>query len=200
MANLLSYFLPAYFVAYFGIAFVLKSVLVARRIGKSPLVFPDRDSAYGLIGFYFKLLLLAIFGYVMLYAVFTEWHPNFLPIFLPAAGELRYLGLILLAVSLLWTIWAQVNMKDSWRIGIDHDTKTALITKGLFSISRNPVFFGMLLSLAGLFLVTPNALTLLFLIVGYILIQIQIRLEEDFLQQQHGDLYQNYKQRVRRLI
>ena len=91
-------------------------------------------------------------------------------------------------------------MKNSWRIGIDTETKTELVTIGLFSISRNPIFFGMILSLIGLFLTTPNALTSLFLILGYILIQIQIRLEEAFLIKEHGQNYLLYKQKVRRLI
>jgi protein-S-isoprenylcysteine O-methyltransferase Ste14 len=100
----------------------------------------------------------------------------------------------------VWTVIAQGHMKNSWRIGIDTDTKTELVTSGLFSISRNPIFFGMTLSLFGLFLTTPNALTALFLILGYVLIQIQIRLEEEFLTKEHGQAYIDYKQKVRRLI
>jgi protein-S-isoprenylcysteine O-methyltransferase Ste14 len=106
----------------------------------------------------------------------------------------------LLLIALLWTVIAQGHMKNSWRIGIDTETKTELVTTGLFGLSRNPIFFGMILSLVGLFLVTPNALTALFLILGYVLIQIQIRLEEEFLGKEHGQEYINYKQKVRRLI
>ena len=91
-------------------------------------------------------------------------------------------------------------MRDSWRIGIDRETETELVTTRLFGISRNPIFLGMILSLIGLFFVTPNALTLIFLILGYILIQIQIRLEEEFLIEQHGQAYKEYKQKVRRFI
>jgi protein-S-isoprenylcysteine O-methyltransferase Ste14 len=90
-------------------------------------------------------------------------------------------------------------MKNSWRIGIDHDSKTELVTTGLFKYSRNPIFLGMLLSMVGLFFTTPNALTLIFLIVGYILIQIQIRLEEAYLEKDHGEVYKAYKKKVRRL-
>jgi protein-S-isoprenylcysteine O-methyltransferase Ste14 len=31
-------------------------------------------------------------------------------------------------------------MDNSWRIGIDEENKTGLVTKGIFSISRNPIF------------------------------------------------------------
>jgi protein-S-isoprenylcysteine O-methyltransferase Ste14 len=58
----------------------------------------------------------------------------------------------------------------------------------------------MILSLVGLFFTTPNTLTLIFLILGYVLIQIQIRLEEEFLTKEHGQAYIGYKQKVRRLI
>lgn len=192
--------LPIYFIIYFGIAFVLKSLIVAKRIGKNPLVLPKDDSAYGLIGLYFKLTLIAMFIYVLAYSLFPSWHSNFLFIASLDNEIIQYIGLVVLSVSLVWTIIAQRHMKNSWRIGIDTETKTELVTNGLFGLSRNPIFFGMILSLVGLFLVTPNAPTLLFMILGYVLIQIQIRLEEEFLTNEHGQNYIDYKHKVRRLI
>ena len=91
-------------------------------------------------------------------------------------------------------------MSDSWRIGIDEINKTELITKGIFSISRNPIFLGMIVSVLGLFFVIPNALMFCLTITTYIVIQIQIRLEEEFLERQHTKNYINYKQKTRRLI
>ncbi len=91
-------------------------------------------------------------------------------------------------------------MKISWRIGIETQTKTELITEGLFQLSRNPIFFGMILSLVGLFFTISKAFTGFFLILGYVLIQIQIRLEEEVLTEKHGKNYADYKQKVRRLI
>jgi protein-S-isoprenylcysteine O-methyltransferase Ste14 len=200
MDEILRLTLPIYFIIYFGLAFVLKSVIVARRIGKNPLVLPKDDSAFGLIGLYFKLTLIAMFIYVLAYAFFSTWHDNFLPIISLDKLTVKYIGLGLLTVALAWTIIAQGHMKNSWRIGIDTETKTELVTTGLFGLSRNPIFFGMILSLLGLFLTTPNALTGLFLVLGYILIQIQIRLEEEFLTKEHGQNYISYRQKVRRLI
>ncbi|WP_396146211.1 methyltransferase family protein [Flavobacterium sp.] len=200
MADFIKIILPIYFIIYFGIAFVLKSLIVAKRIGKNPLVLPKDDSAYGLIGLYFKLTLIAMFVYVLAFAFFPAWHTYFLQIIQLDNSTIKYIGLTLLLIALLWTVIAQGHMKNSWRIGIDTETKTELVTTGLFGLSRNPIFFGMILSLVGLFLVTPNALTALFLILGYVLIQIQIRLEEEFLGKEHGQEYINYKQKVRRLI
>jgi protein-S-isoprenylcysteine O-methyltransferase Ste14 len=200
MVEILRMLLPIYFLTYFGVAFVLKSIIVAKRIGKNPVVLPKDDSAFGLIGRYFKVTILSIFVYVLVFAFFPQWHDKFLAISFLDSGLIKYIGLCLLASSLIWTIIAQANMKDSWRIGIDTYTKTELITTGLFKISRNPIFFGMIVSLVGLVLTTPNALTVLFLILGYVLIAIQIRLEEEFLLKQHGQSYINYQRKVRRLI
>jgi protein-S-isoprenylcysteine O-methyltransferase Ste14 len=200
MDELLRIILPIYFISYFGLAFVLKSLIVAKRIGKNPLVLPNDDSAFGLIGLYFRLTLIAMFIYVLIFAFFPGWHHIFLPVISLDKPSLKYTGLALLAVALIWTVIAQMHMKNSWRIGIDIESKTELVTNGLFRVSRNPIFFGMILSLAGLFLTTPNAITGLFLIMGYILIQIQIRFEEEFLLKEHGNIYETYKQKVRRLI
>ena len=200
MEQFLRIILPAYFIIYFGIAVVAKSIIVAKRIGKNPLVLPKDDSAYGLIGLYFKLIMIVLFVYVLLFAFVPALYDIFLPIKQLETSTIKYIGLGLLGFALIWTIIAQGHMKNSWRIGIDTETKTELITTGLFGLSRNPIFLGMTIGLGGLFLTTPNALTIIFLILGYVLIQIQIRLEEEFLTNQHGQNYLTYKQKVRRLI
>lgn len=194
------FILLVYFTFFFGVAFVWKTIVVARSIKKNPMVLPKEDTAYGLIGFYFKLTLIVLFLYVVVLAIFPHLYTSFLPIPWLQYPVAVYIGLVLLLLSFVWTVVAQDQMKNSWRIGIDHETQTALITNGLFSVSRNPIFLGMIISLLGLFLVTPNAITLLLLVVGYILIQIQIRLEEDFLQSQFGQAYIEYKQNTKRLI
>jgi len=200
MYEFLRILLPTYFIVYFGIAFVAKSIIVAKRIGKNPLVLPKDDSAYGLIGLYFKLTIIFMLVYVFLFAFVPALYDKFLPVKQLDNLTIKWVGLGLLCFALIWTIIAQRHMKNSWRIGIDTETKTELITTGLFGFSRNPIFFGMIVSLIGLFLTTPNALTGLFLILGYVLIQIQIRLEEEFLTAEHGQNYLVYKHKVRRLI
>ncbi len=91
-------------------------------------------------------------------------------------------------------------MQESWRIGIDQDHQTMLIRNGLFGISRNPIFLGMRWMLLGFFLILPNALTLTLWLLGDALMQIQVRLEEAYLTQQHGLRYSEYKLQVKRWI
>src|SRR5690606_16681067 len=127
------------------------------------LVLPNDGSAYALIGFYFKITLILVFVYVLLFAFAPVPYANFLPLEQLDTLTIKYAGIILLGFALVWTIVAQAHMKNSWRIGIDTKTKTELITTGLFQFSRNPIFFGMIISLIGLFFATPNALTGFFL-------------------------------------
>jgi len=200
MHKYLPFILTGYFIVYFLWAFVIRSWMVYRSTGINPMVLPRDDSAYGLVGFYFKLTVAGLFVYVLLYAWVPGSHGYFLTIQLPYVDDFQWVGLVILGVAMVWTIIAQGNMKDSWRVGIDSERKTELITKGLFSYCRNPIFLGMLLVLAGLFLVTPNAATLIFWVVGYILIQVQIRLEEEYLRRQHGEAYATFCRKVSRRL
>lgn len=105
-----------------------------------------------------------------------------------------------MAFAILWTLTAQIQMADSWRIGIDEKVKTKLRTNGLFRFSRNPIFVGMLFFQSGVFLSHPTILFLFILVISWILITIQVRLEEQFLRTQHGQDYDNYLKLVPRWI
>lgn len=58
----------------------------------------------------------------------------------------------------------------------------------------------MRVSLLAMFLLIPNAITLVVLVLGDVLLQIQVRLEEEHLVNLHGEAYENYRGQVRRWI
>ena len=70
----------------------------------------------------------------------------------------------------------------------------------MFRISRNPIFLGVMTTLLGLFFVIPNAITFMTFVLGVVLINMQVRLEEEYLKTTRGDEYVSYIQRVRRWI
>jgi len=82
--------------------------------------------------------------------------------------------------------YSQTQMSNSWRVGIDHSARMELKTNGLFSVSRNPVFLGMLVTLVGIFLILQNAITLLVAVISILIFQVQVRLEEIYIQNTHG--------------
>ena len=196
----LRHFLLLYLAAYFFAAFFWRSYAVWKKTRVNPVVFKGSDDAHDFIGRIFKLLFALIVGVVLVYSFWPSVYVYLIPIDWLKRSWLRWTGVMLLLLSLGWTVLAQARMGESWRIGIDQEHRTDLVQSGVFSVSRNPIFLGMMLTLFGLFVVIPNALTLLTLAMGVVLIQIQVRLEEEFLARTHADEYAQYRIRVRRWI
>jgi protein-S-isoprenylcysteine O-methyltransferase Ste14 len=197
---LLRYFLAIYLIVYFIAAFVWRSYVVWKRTGINPVVFKGSDDAHDFAGRVFKLLFAVVVLAVLVYSVFPNAYKFLMPISWLETFWIRSTGSILLIGSLGWTIAAQVQMGESWRIGVDREHETKLVRTGVFRISRNPIFLGMMVTLLGLLLVIPNAITLMTFVLGVVLINIQVRLEEEYLKATHGEEYVRYTQRVRRWI
>lgn len=194
------YLLLTFFLLYFLIAFALPTYRVWKRTGIKPVTFGRTGSAHDYIGQLFKLVMIGLALVIAIHTFFTETYRFLLPIFWLEYPVFQVAGVVLLILSLLWTVAAQVQMGNSWRIGIDQETKTKLVSSGLFGVSRNPIFLGMIVTLLGLLLALPNAFTLLAFALGYTLIQIQVRLEEEFLASARGEEYGAYTRRVRRWL
>ena len=168
------YFLPLYLLAYFIAAFFWRSYEVWKKTGVNPVIFKGSDNAHDFIGRVFKLLFGVVIATVVVYSFFPTAYQYALPIPWLEWTWVRSTGVILLILSLVWTVVAQAQMGESWRIGIDSEHKTHFVQNGVFSISRNPIFLGMMLTLLGLFLAIPNALTLITLFMGLQLINVQV--------------------------
>jgi protein-S-isoprenylcysteine O-methyltransferase Ste14 len=92
-------------------------------------------------------------------------------------------------------------MGDSWRVGVDQSESTSLITHGVFSYARNPVFTGMLLVLWAVGFLVPNVVSLGGALAASVGLDLQVRLvEEPYLRTMHGEPYLRYAGRVGRFI
>ena len=110
-------------------------------------------------------------------------------------------GIGLFAVGLGLTLYAQIAMGASWRIGVDEAERTALVTDGPFAVVRNPIFSAMLPTSLGLTLVVPNVVAILGFISLVIALEIQVRLvEEPYLLRVHGQAYRDYASRTGRFV
>ena len=189
-----------YFIVYFLLVFVFRSVLLWKKTGINPLTFDKKDDAHGFNGKVFKIISLIELIVVGVYAFKNDWYHYLLPFWYLEYPTAKKIGWGFLIVSLIWVWISQSQMAASWRIGIDEQNKSELVTKGLFSISRNPIFFGIMMANIGLFLVISNAFTLLIISLSTISINTQIRLEEAFLKRTFGEQYIEYCKKVRRWI
>ena len=200
MNEILRIVLPLYLLAFFLIVFVWRSYLVWKRTGINPYAVGKEDNAINFIESIYSLTLALLVTVTIFFSFFPTLYQYAVPIFWLEYSYVKLAGLFLLIASLIWIAIAQMQMGESWRIGIDEKNATTLVEKGLFLVSRNPVFLGMRLALLGFFLVIPNSATLLIAFVNDILMQVQVRLEEVHLYQTHGDMYKRYCQRIRRWL
>lgn len=193
------YTLLTYLIVYLTVAFVLPTYRVWKRTGLNPVTFGGTDSAHDYVGMLFKMVMLILLLATGARALLPAVDEYLIPISWLEIDLFRYVGYALLLASLVWVVTAQVQMADSWRIGID-SSKTQLVSTGLFGVSRNPIFLGMMGTLLGLLLVLPNALTLTIFALDFALMQIQVRLEEEFLRRSQEGEYEEYANRVRRWL
>jgi len=191
-------YLFIFFIIFFLLVFVLRSFLLWKKTNVNPLTFNKGDDAHGYNGKVFGFISIVELIIVSIHAFVPTWHKYLLRFWYLENETLVYIGWALLILSLVLIWFAQTNMKDSWRIGIDEKNKTELVTDGFFAISRNPIFLGIMIANVGLFLVLPNAFTMLIIALSTVSVNTQIRLEEAFLYSEFGEEYKYYKAKVRR--
>ncbi|MEQ1526428.1 MAG: isoprenylcysteine carboxylmethyltransferase family protein [Gallionella sp.] len=112
-------------------------------------------------------------------------------------------GLILIGVAVLldgWSLWLFFRAKTTFN-PMNPNNTSHLVTTGLYRISRNPMYLGLLLMLIGwvMYLGSISPILLLPLFV-WLLTKMQIEPEEKILIDKFGQEYQDYQQRVRRWI
>ena len=191
--------LLGYFLVCFAVAFVWPTLRVWRRERINALVLPRDDSAHGVVAAWFRGVVLTT---LLLLGALAAGLPRSVvaPLTWLELDGVAMAGSLLLGVSLVWIVVAQAQMGRSWRIGIDAATRPPLVRTGLFGRSRNPIFLGMRLTLAGLFLALPNAGTLALLLLGEAMMQLQVRLEEAHLSAAFGAEYDAYRDAVPRWL
>ena len=200
MTLFLRIFLLVSLMLFFIVLMVFRAYVVWKQTGKNPIIVSKEDNAHSLMSKYLMLMMLLLAVFVIANVVVPASYNYFLPIFWLEHIYLQDFGAGIMLIALLLTYASQAQMHDSWRLGIDEQTKTALVTKGLFQYSRNPIYLGMVMALLGVFFIAPTAATCLTLLLGYVLMQIQIRLEEEYLTKLHGQQFLDFKRKVRRWI
>ncbi|MFE5565872.1 methyltransferase family protein [Amycolatopsis japonica] len=123
------------------------------------------------------------------------------PVSVLDAVPLRIAGVVLTGAGIIGTLTAQHSMGISWRIGVDHDETTGLVTHGAFALARNPIFTAMITAGLGLTLLAPNPAALAGVALLFTAIEIQVRaVEEPYLLAAHGQSYRDYAARTGRFL
>jgi protein-S-isoprenylcysteine O-methyltransferase Ste14 len=114
---------------------------------------------------------------------------------------IQVIGIVVATAGIAATVYAQLEMGDAWRIGLDEQETTTLVRTGVFGRVRNPIYTAMFTFGLGIALVTPNLVAFagFVLLVGTIELQVR-RVEEPYLLRTHGDTYRDYTASVGRFI
>jgi protein-S-isoprenylcysteine O-methyltransferase Ste14 len=113
---------------------------------------------------------------------------------------LQILGLILGLVSLLLMALTRLNLGSSWRVGLDYQTTEALVMTGFYRYLRNPYFTFFLGFQFSFILIAPTAIMICAFVQVALLLGLQARQEEIFLQEKYGEAYLAYRQKTGRFL
>ena len=178
------------YLIFLAITFGLRAVIHHRRTGRTGFI--GLTGRPGSVEWTAGVLFgVAVVGGVaapvaQLLGVVRSWTPDAAPLSFAA-------GIAFFAIGLAGTFWAQLAMGDSWRVGVDHEQRTALVSRGPFRWIRNPIFTWMTFGSAGLVALSPNWLAAASFAVLLIALEIQVRaVEEPYLLRTHGESYRRY--------
>jgi len=111
------------------------------------------------------------------------------------------LGVAVAVLGVLVTVWAQFAMGDSWRIGVDDNERTDLVTTGPFRWVRNPIYTSMVVFAVGIALVVPNRAAFVTVAAVAAALEYHVRaVEEPYLERTHGGAYRRYASHAGRFL
>ncbi|NHE59418.1 methyltransferase family protein [Cyclobacterium plantarum] len=127
------------------------------------------------------------------------------PIWLLASSPLTtYLGFMLATFGTIIAVKSMKHSKTSRFLGLEpHDDlkeKEPLITVGWYQYMRHPLYTGLILIFLGYWFYLPNLASLIHLLALLLYLPFGIYFEEKKLQEQYGEAYTHYKNKVPPLI
>ncbi len=101
---------------------------------------------------------------------------------------------------MLFTVWARLHLGRNWSGTVTIKDGHELITSGPYALVRHPIYTGLLLAMLGSALALGDWRGVAAFALAAGALWRKLRVEESWMQQQFGDAYQAYSQRVAALI
>ena len=126
---------------------------------------------------------------------------RYIPLLIHSSAVIKYIGFGLIVIALILAFSAFNEFRKLQTTLDPHGSVKAVVTNGVYKISRNPIYLGFLLMVIGfplysgyysgviaapLFLISMNRLV--------------IEKEEAYLEKKFGELYTSYKSQARRWL
>jgi protein-S-isoprenylcysteine O-methyltransferase Ste14 len=112
----------------------------------------------------------------------------------------RILGLVILLAATTLTLWARLTLSTMWSAAPAVREHHELRTSGPYSVTRHPIYTGLLGMLPGSTLLAGAGRWIVAFPVFLVLLEFKIRLEERFMLAEFPDDYRRYRGRVPKLV
>jgi protein-S-isoprenylcysteine O-methyltransferase Ste14 len=179
-----------------------KAIYLRITTGINPIVVFRTQGAWRFVEFFALAALVSWVTEVVLHTSHSrfDFAPERIEIAFLHLQLVKGLGAMIACVGLLIFVLAFFSFGDSWRIGIDRKTAGQLVTGGIFSISRNPIYVAFDLLFIGVFLMNGTWFFLIFAFLAILAVHSQTLREERFLTQRYGKEYEQYRRTTPRYL
>jgi protein-S-isoprenylcysteine O-methyltransferase Ste14 len=188
------------FIGYLSLWRLKKHKMLRAKEGDPNVIYTDNRPSQKFFANLSRLMSISIALLIVFHSAGVKDYFGFYPIEFFDNSTANIIGFVLGLSGLLLCWRAQQEMGDSWRVGIDRNNKTRLVTSGVFQKVRNPTYSGLFLICAGAFSIFPTISFMVWVIVFYVSIEFQVRIEEEFLTESHGEQYTQYFHTTKRYI
>ena len=120
--------------------------------------------------------------------------------FLPYGLFAQYVGLLLTAFGIGFSVWARFYLGANWSASVTVKQSHQLVRTGPYRIVRHPIYTGFLLAALGTAVAVGQYRCLLATLIAAFAWAAKSRVEEQFMTAQFGGAYEAYKRNVKALI
>lgn len=119
---------------------------------------------------------------------------------IPVSEKMRYLGVAIFLSGYVIRVLATKKLKKQFSFLVTIQENHQLVTSGIYSMIRHPVYLGTILAVTGMFLVFPTWYGLIFVVLYTSLLGRRIVVEERLLLKTFGPVFEEYSTKSFRLI
>jgi len=142
-----------------------------------------------------KMLVLVNLTFLLLKGLNINVYRIFVPI-----GFIDIIAVTFLIIGTIFVFLSSIQLNNDLIFGLSSSANHQLQTKGVYSISRHPFYFGFLFILFSSCLFNPHILNFVSFIGAWIIHHFIMIKEEESLGSQYGEAYRQYAKKVKRYI
>lgn len=190
-------FVPLALLCVCGAGLVWRARRSSKRYGRSPIrLFRSGRTVQNI-----REIRVVGLGLVLVWQALAAGFGFYIPLASLLFAPWPKLGVAVFAVGLALIAAAIAEMGPSWQIGFDQTVpEHGLVRTGVFGLSRNPIYLGLIVLFVGWLLVVPTLLSLIIVVGVAFGVRRQAIDEEEYLQQIYGSEFRAWAREVGRFV